>query len=100
GTEIMAPRVASNADANVTFVQLIDPKELPAEFLSAVKGIDYSSASLKVNWALSELPNFTALPGTTAGPQHRGTIHICPDQDFIERAYDDAKYGWPSKDPI
>ena len=50
--------------------------------------------------ALSELPNFSALPGISAGPQHRGTIHLCPDQDFIEHAYDDAKYGWPSKDPI
>ena len=60
----------------------------------------YDSASLKINIALSELPNFTALPGTQAGPQHRGTVHLCPDQDFIERAYDDAKYGRPSKDPI
>ena len=38
-------------------------------------------------------------PGTAAGPQHRGTIHICPDQDYIERAYDDAKYGRPSTRP-
>ena len=37
------------------------------------------------------------LPGHGAGPQHRGTIHICPDQDYIERAYDDAKYGRPSR---
>src|SRR5262249_15851477 len=58
------------------------------------------SASLKINVALSELPNFTAYPGTTAGPQHRGTIHICPDMDSIERAYDDAKYGRPSARPI
>ena len=40
------------------------------------------------------------LPGTEPGPQHRGTIHICPDQDYIERAFDEAKYGLPSTRPI
>jgi phytoene dehydrogenase-like protein len=50
--------------------------------------------------ALAELPNFRACPGTTPGPQHRGTIHICPDQDYIERGYDEAKYGRPSSSPI
>ena len=44
--------------------------------------------------------NFTALPGATVGPQHHGTMHFVPDQDFIERAYDDAKYGVPSKNPV
>ncbi len=62
--------------------------------------ISYESASLKINVALSELPSFRALPGTAPGPQHRGTIHICPDQDYIERAYDDAKYGRPSARPV
>ena len=60
----------------------IDPKDLPADFVEAVKAIDYASASLKINVALSELPDFTALPRQRrAGPQHRGTIHICPDLD-------------------
>ena len=48
----------------------------------------------------AELPDFRALPGRTPGPQHRGTIHICPDQDYIERAFDDAKYGRPSAEPV
>src|SRR5256885_15695674 len=56
--------------------------------------------SLKINVALSELPDFKACPGKEPGPHHRGTIHICPDMDYIERGYDDAKYGRPSKDPI
>jgi phytoene dehydrogenase-like protein len=98
GTELSARIVASNADANVTFLKLADPKELPAEFVSAIKSIDYSSASLKINALLSELPDFTARPG--AGPHLRGTIHICPDFDTLERAYDDAKYGEPSKTPV
>jgi phytoene dehydrogenase-like protein len=100
GTEIRAPRVASGADANVTFLRLMEPGDLPAEFVTAVRNIDYASASCKINIALSELPDFTAMPGTTAGPQHRGTIHISPTMDYIERAYDDAKYGRPSQQPI
>jgi len=99
GQEIRARVVASNADANVTFNKLIDNRLLPPAFAEAVNRIDYSSASLKINVALSELPDFTACPGGP-GPQHRGTIHVCPDQDYLERAYDDAKYGRPSERPI
>lgn len=100
GEEFHAPVVASNADAQVTFMRLLDSKVLPPDFLEAVQRIDYSSASLKINVALSELPNFLASSGTRAGPQHHGTIHICPDLDYIERAFDDAKYGRPSDRPI
>jgi phytoene dehydrogenase-like protein len=100
GDEFRAPIVASNADARVTFLQLIDPRLLPPEFVEAVGRISYESASLKINVALAELPDFRALPGSSPGPQHRGTIHICPDQDYIERAYDDAKYGQPSARPV
>src|SRR5262245_12138764 len=85
GDEFTAPIVASNADARVTFTRLLDPHALPAEFVEAVGRIGYESASLKINVALAELPDFHALPGVAPGPQHRGTIHICPDQDFIER---------------
>jgi phytoene dehydrogenase-like protein len=100
GEEFHARRVASNVDCRVTFTQLLDPNLLPAEFAAAIDRIDYSSASVKINVALASLPDFTACPGSAAGPQHRGTIHLCPDQDFIERAYDDAKYGKMSQQPI
>ncbi len=100
GTEIQATRVASGADANVTFLKLMSNGDLPADFVDAVRHIDYASASCKINIALSELPDFTALPGTAPGPQHRGTIHISPTMEYIERAYDDAKYGRPSEHPI
>src|SRR5206468_10821951 len=80
--------------------KLLDPKLLPPEFAEVIQNINYDSASLKINVALSELPNFTACPGSEAGPHHRGTIHICPDQDYIEHAYDDAKYGKPSTNPV
>jgi phytoene dehydrogenase-like protein len=100
GEEFSAPIVASNADARVTFLTLLDPRGLPPEFVAAVERIGYESASLKINVALAELPDFRARPGIAPGPQHRGTIHICPDQDYIERAYDDAKYGRPSTRPV
>jgi phytoene dehydrogenase-like protein len=100
GREFHAGKVASGVDPHLTFERMLAPQELPADFLTAVRRIDYSSASLKINVALSELPDFKALPGTAVGPQHRGTVHICPDQDYIERAYDDAKYGRPSREPV
>lgn len=100
GTELYAPIVASNADANVTFLRLMDPKTLPEEFAEGVRHIDYTSATLKINVCLDAVPNFKALPGREPGPHHRGTIHLCPDRDYLERAYDDAKYGRPSQSPI
>ena len=100
GEEVAARRVVSSADATVTLLGLVGEKELPPEIVEAVRSIDYSSASLKVNLALSGLPSFAALPGHAAGPQHRGTIHLCPGLDHIERAYDDARAGRPSSSPV
>jgi phytoene dehydrogenase-like protein len=100
GTEYMADRVVSCVDANLTFLRLMDPKELPAEFVDSVKHLDYSSASCKINLALSEVPNFSCLPGNAPGPQHRGTIHISPDRTYIEKAFDCAKYGYISENPV
>jgi phytoene dehydrogenase-like protein len=100
GRDFRARQVASGVDPRLTFERMLEPKELPPEFLAAVRRIDYSSASLKINVALAEPPDFRALPGTAIGPQHRGTMHICPDQDYIEHAYDDAKYGRPSQNPV
>ena len=101
GTEFRAPVVASGADAHVTFEKLLDPTQLPARFRDHIRRIDYSSASMKINVALSELPRFTAL-GTAADQSGclRGTIHVSPTMEYLERAYDNAKYGRPSQNPI
>ena len=100
GTEFHAARVASCADANVTFLKLMDEKELPADFVSAIKKIDYSSATVKINVALDAPPKFKCLPTAGVGPQHHGTMHICPSMEYIERGYDDAKYGKTSANPM
>ena len=90
--------VASNLDAHQTFQRLIASDQLPSEFLAAVSRIDYSSASMKINLAVSELPDFTCLPGD--GHHLRGAISISPNYDHLERAYDDAKYGNFSQKPF
>jgi phytoene dehydrogenase-like protein len=100
GDQFDAKVIASNLDPHLTFEVLLDPGILPPEFARALKRISYASASIKINVALSEVPNFTACPGDRPGSQHHGTIHICPDQDYIERAYDDAKYGTTSRNPV
>jgi phytoene dehydrogenase-like protein len=78
--------------------------DLPADFLAAVRRIDYSSASAKINLALSEPPRFLCADREVGpdglGAHHHGTMHIGPDLDYLERAYDDAKYGRPSTEPI
>ena len=80
GTEIHATRVASGADANVTFLKLMSSGDLPADFVEAVRHIDYSSASCKINIALSELPDFTAVPGHRARPAApRHDPHLADD---------------------
>jgi phytoene dehydrogenase-like protein len=100
GSVIEAKIVGSSVDAHLTFEKFLQAEELPAEFIRAIKRIDYASASAKINVALSEPPNFTCLPGRSIGPQHHGTIHIGETLNTIERAYDDAKYGRPSEQPI
>lgn len=100
GREFRAPRVISNADPNVTFNKLIEEKELPSEFVRAIRRINYDSASVKINLALAELPDFLATPGITGGPQHRGTIHLCPSLQAIDEAYADSVAGRPSQVPI
>ncbi len=100
GVELEAKNVASGVDCRLTFERLLDPAILPDDFRNAVARISYSSASCKINVALERLPSFSALPGHEPGPQHFGTVHLCPDQDFIERAYDDAKYGGFSQHPV
>ncbi|HUS23331.1 MAG TPA: NAD(P)/FAD-dependent oxidoreductase, partial [Candidatus Binatia bacterium] len=100
GEVLRSDAVVSNADCRVTFERLLPAAVLPDDFRVAVARIDYSSASLKINLAVSELPDFTALPGKAEpGPQHRGTIHIGATLEGLERAYEEARAGRPSTRP-
>jgi phytoene dehydrogenase-like protein len=99
GDEIQARIVASNLDPNRTFLKMMDARDLDAEFLDGIRKFRSEGTSLKMNLGLTGLPEFRALPGAP-GPQHRATMHICPSVEYIERAWDDAKYGRPSQSPL
>lgn len=98
GEEIRTRCVLSNADPKRTFLGLVDPGDLDNEFRQAIENYRSEGTSLKINMALDRLPEFTAAPG--AGPHLGATMHICPTIEYMERAWDDAKYGRPSQRPI
>lgn len=100
GERFAARSVASNATPEVTFRRLLPAGTLPTPFDAAVARIDYASPVMKINLAVSELPDFRCLPGTAMGPQHRGTIHISPTMDYIETAFAEAQQGRPSTAPV
>jgi phytoene dehydrogenase-like protein len=97
GEEIPAKIVVSGLDPRLTFTRLVDSKDLPGTLVDAVRRFKFRGSSGKVNLALSGLPNFTCLPGE--GPHLRGAISISPSIEYLERAYDDAKYGEFSRRP-
>ena len=99
GEEIRAKVVASNLDPKLTFLGLLNATDLVPEFVTAIRNYRVEGTSLKMNLALDGLPDFTAFPGVP-GPQHGATMHICPSIDYVERAWDDAKYGRPSQNPL
>jgi phytoene dehydrogenase-like protein len=102
GDELDSKVVMSAADPKRTFLQFVEGKYFPDDFVTSIRNFRTRGSSGKVNIALSELPNFTALPFKGKGHDsalHRGAVSISPSIDYIERAYDDAKYGQISKRP-
>jgi len=99
GDELHAATIASNLDPKLTFLKLLEPQHLEPDFRASIEHFRVEGTSLKLNLALDGLPDFTALPGTP-GPQHGATMHICPSIEYVERAWDDAKYGRPSQNPL
>ncbi len=98
GKRLEAPVVMSSADPKRTFLGMMEPDGLPPEFLAAVRKIKMHGAAMKVNCALSELPEWLAKPGAP-GPQHHGSTYICPSIEYAEAAFADARRGVPSRDP-
>src|SRR6202040_154421 len=97
GEEISATVVSSSVDPHLTFEKFLQPSELPGDFLESVRRYKYRGSSGKVNMALDALPDFKSLPGQ--GAHLRGAISISPSIEYMERAYDDAKYGRSSRNP-
>jgi phytoene dehydrogenase-like protein len=97
GEEIAAAVVVSGLDPRLTFTRLVDPGLLPADLVDGVRRYKFRGSSGKVNLALAGLPDFKCLPGP--GPHLRGAISISPSVEYLERAYDDAKYGEFSRHP-
>jgi phytoene dehydrogenase-like protein len=97
GDELAGDLVLSSVDPHLTFLKFIDEKELPSDFVDEVRRYKFRGSSGKVNLALDALPNFTCRPG--AGPHLRGALSISPSVDYMERAYDQAKYGEFSRRP-
>jgi phytoene dehydrogenase-like protein len=97
GDEYSSDIVISGLDPKLSFLKMVDESDLPSDFVTSIKNFRIRGSSGKVNLALDELPDFTCLPGN--GPHLRGAISISPSLDYIERAYDDAKYGNFSQSP-
>ena len=92
GERIGARAVVSNADPKRTFLSLVEPTELDPDFAHRVRSYRSSGAVGKVNLALSSLPTFRGLNGD-GGRLLAGRLHIGPEIDYLERAFDAAKYG-------
>jgi phytoene dehydrogenase-like protein len=97
GTEYAAPVVVSALDPRRTFLELLDPRELPPDLVDTIRRFRFQGTSAKVNFALDGYPRYPALGDRT--DQYRGFTNIGPSMEYLERAFDDAKYGWYSKRP-
>ena len=97
GSEYHADVVVSAVDPRRTFLELVDPLELPTDLVDSIRRFRFQGTSSKVNFALDGLPKFPALGDR--GDQYRGFTNIGPTMEYLEHAFDDAKYGWYSKKP-
>ena len=98
GDEYRSDIVISGLDPKLSFLKMVDESDLPSDFVTDIKNYRIRGSSGKVNLALDTLPDFTCLSGE--GRHLRGAISISPSYDYLERAYDDAKYGNYSQKPF
>jgi phytoene dehydrogenase-like protein len=97
GTELSAGIVVSALDPRRTFLELVEPRELPADLVENINRFRFQGTSAKVNFALDGLPRYPALGERS--DQYRGFINMGPSLEYLERAFDDGKYGWYSARP-
>ena len=100
GTRYESKVVASNVSAKLTFLKLIARDRLPADFLREIESYRTYSSAFKINIACERLPQYTGFDAVDAGFAYPTYTHIGPTIDYLERAYDDAKYGDMSRQPF
>lgn len=100
GERLAAPVVAANTDPKRTFLKLLGVEHLPADFTRDIGAFRQESASLRMNLALSGLPEFAAIPGASIGPQHRSSITLIESSRHLDEAYRSARAGVPADPPI
>ncbi|MER8950130.1 NAD(P)/FAD-dependent oxidoreductase [Mesorhizobium sp. M0809] len=100
GTHIRARAVAANVNPKLLYLKMIDQSSLDSEFIRQIEGWRCRSGTFRMNVALSELPRFNGLAAIDQSHVLSGGIHICWSLDYLERAYDDAKRGGWSKQPV
>lgn len=99
GTELRARCVVSSAHPQVTFCQLVEPGQLPDAFRTAIQRYRSRSGTVKINLALGDAPRFSGVSAEEAHLAARSFIQLCDSMEYLERAFDDAKYGRPSAAP-
>jgi phytoene dehydrogenase-like protein len=100
GEELRAPVVVTAVHPKITFLQQIDRKELPADFVRDIENWKCRSGVVKINLALAELPNFTSIPGTNLQEHHTGSVELCLSTDYAETAFQEARSGIPATRPF
>jgi phytoene dehydrogenase-like protein len=100
GRVFTAKVVVSNANAKTLFRQLVRAEHLPAELLSEVDAFRTFSSAFKMNIAAESPPQYRAFDAQKTGFSYPTYVHLAPGIDYLERAYDDAKYGWYSRQPF
>jgi phytoene dehydrogenase-like protein len=100
GEEIAAPIVVSSLHPKTAFLDHIGANELPSEFVTDIEHWRSRSGVVKINLALSELPDFLADPGTNLQDHHTGSVEMAPSIDYMEQAFIDAREGRPAKRPF
>src|SRR5262249_16737905 len=97
GAEFYADVISSSVDPRLTFMKMVGAEHLPNDFVEDIRRYKFRGSSGKVNLALDALPEFKCKRGS--GPHLRGAVSISPGVEYMERAYDDAKYGRYSRRP-
>ena len=100
GEQLDADLVLSNADPKRTFLKLMDPNDLGADFVNSIQLLKTNLSCLKFHGIVRALPDFSRYLGSDSNPHDLGSIRICPSVAYFEQSWDDARRGLPSSCPI